>query len=87
MRVIWKAQLDSTKMLVQMPIDAVVRTVMVQDGVPTIWFEGSEDKIKRARRVRIIGTGIEIEDDAGDYVGSYQLGWFVGHVYADGPVA
>ena len=32
-------------------------------------------------------TGIEIEDDAGDYVGSYQLGWFVGHVYADGPVA
>jgi hypothetical protein len=55
----------------------------MQYGVPCIWVVCDPAADDTARTVRIIGTGWEIADPPGEYVGTYQLdgGSLVWHVF------
>ena len=80
---VWKYSLNSkASQLIHMPQGAQVLTVQMQDGSPTIWAlvdpaAGLEEHI-----IEIHGTGHPIvSEEMGRYVGTFQDGWYVGHVF------
>jgi len=86
MRAIWKFPLEVVgAQVVRMPLIAVVLCVQMQSGVPCLWAICDTTSNEKASRVfRIFGTGHEIGDYAADkYVGTFQTGGFVFHVFED----
>jgi hypothetical protein len=69
---------------VNMPRDARLLTVGVQDGGPVLWAEVLDEGEYTGRRVAIVTTGRGLPAD-GTYVGTFTLEdgprRFVGHVY------
>ena len=66
-----------------LPRDAHVLCVLLQDGQPQLYAEvdGVSKSELIPRRFWLAGTGRDLPDDLGRYIGSYQVGWFVGHLY------
>lgn len=61
--------------------DAQFLAVQMQDNVPCIWAVIDTSKPIRSFNVLIAGTGNSLPIDLGGYIGTYQNGWFVGHVF------
>ena len=79
MSTIYKYQLETTdNQIIYMPKNADILTVQVQNinmkQVPCLWAMVNTDNISKGYKIRIIGTGHEIEEDfEGKYIGTYQL--------------
>lgn len=81
MRTIWKWTLD--KPVIRMPQGSEVLCVQMQGGKPQVWALCSPDATPVERRFNIVGTGIKLEDDLGDYVGTFQIHDLVFHVFVE----
>ncbi len=66
---------------IHMPEGAKALTVQLQDGLPVIWAEVETDRPKVPRRFLLVGTGHAMTDEPTAYVGTFQDGGFVGHIF------
>lgn len=67
----------------EMPLNAIIRSVQMQERIPTLWAEVDEDAEKELRSFRIFGTG-HLLDDKTEYCGTIQDGAYVWHIYRGG---
>ena len=74
---IWKHNIQPGPQTIQMPQGAELLHVATQGRLPTLWIKVDPDAPLVARSICVCCTGEDIE---GEYVGTYQLDWFVGHV-------
>ena len=83
MKSIWKYELVNTDVQsVDMPLGAEILTVQMQNGKPHIWCLVNEKEEKAFRKIRIICTGESIKSHfTGKYIGSYQDGVYVFHLF------
>lgn len=67
----------------QVPRGAIPLAAQIQDGVVQAWCIVDSDERVMDRRVVVIPTGGALFDSASkdNYVGTFQAGWFVGHVF------
>jgi len=63
MKTIWKYTLSPDDSEFEMPKDAVVLSVQVQNNEPQLWVLVDPDAEKEKRTFRIYGTGHIIQDD------------------------
>lgn len=68
---------------VGMPAGARILDVQMQGFRPYLWALVDEDAIgtPTARAIAVYGTGAPIDGDPGHYVGTFQDGVFVWHVF------
>ncbi len=90
MKTIHKFPLDSkaTKVFpiphdfeINVPAGAEFLSIQLQDGVATIWAKVNTDHPLLPWRVFIFGTGMEMPDDPGKFLGTIQHGHLVWHYY------
>jgi len=84
MKSVWKFPLEITDVnVVIMPKGAKVLTVQMQNGTPTIWALVDIGVESVERRFKLHGTGHNFNDygDYATYVGTFQDGPFVGHLF------
>lgn len=84
MKSIWKFRLQvADEQIIEMPSNAVVLTVQIQQGAPCLWAMVDRDAPKAVRKFITHGTGHDVSEAAGQYIGSYQLhnGGLVFHVF------
>ncbi len=68
----------------EMPRGASVLTVAIQDDKPTLWALVDPVQPMEKRQFLLAGTGKhEIPAQGFLYVGTFQMGWFVGHVFQE----
>lgn len=79
-RTVYKYRLPGD-MDISMPKNARVLCVQVQDGIPTLWALVDPNAEPVVRRFRVAVTGGLLEPEGMLYVGTYQIDWFVGHVF------
>jgi len=82
MKTIWKYALDF-QTIVDIPKGAKVLTVQEQRGDPQLWAIVDPDAETEKRTFIIYGTGHNMPDDPGEYVGTFQQlgGNLVFHVF------
>lgn len=82
MRTIWKYTLSISDgpQYLYLP-DGKLLCAQVQDGLVQLWFELDPSTEYVSRTFQVYGTGHQMPDDPGDYVGTVQTGPFVWHVY------
>jgi len=84
MKTIYKYQLFAGHDVMEMPKGAQVLTVQAQNDKPHIWalVDPYESSVE-ARRFGVYGTGHDMPDDLGPYIGTFQLegGSLVFHVF------
>jgi hypothetical protein len=84
MKSIYKYPLDPGDSFIWMPEGAQILCVQTQRESPQIWalVDPNETKME-ARQIRTYGTGHDVPDDPGKYIGSFQLasGSYVFHVF------
>jgi len=80
---VFKYQLDPTQMEIEMPVGARLLCIQTQKGIPCLWAQVNESNQMTKRYFKTYGTGHDLPDFPGDYVGTYQLfgGDLVFHVY------
>ena len=70
-----------------LPKDAEVLTVQVQQGKPMMWVLQNTNKSIMTRSFTVCGTGHEVEllPPSYKYIGTFQLkdGYFVGHLFEE----
>lgn len=85
MRTIHKFTLEEVdRQEIQMPVDAKVLCLQVQDGIPRIWARVNTDiDVKEFRTFLTFGTGHPMPIKDMDYIGTYQVasGRLVFHVF------
>jgi hypothetical protein len=83
MKTVWKYQLEvKDRQSIAIPSDYKFLSVQTQDDIPCVWV--LVDPASHLLTVDIIthGTGHPCPDLEGtEYIGTYQLGSFVGHVW------
>ena len=82
---IWKYPLPQKEQFaLRMPKRANLLTVQLQDGVPTLWamVDPSEDYTERD--FVIVGTGHCIDVPRREYIGTWQMGSYVWHLFDAG---
>ena len=60
---------------------AYALSVGLQDGLPMMWLEVNSNTAPQPHDFFLAGTGKPVPDMPRRFVGTYQMGWFVGHVY------
>jgi len=80
-RTVYKYPIYGAGADIQMPRGARVLCVQIQDDVPTIWALVDPNAELEGRHFRLMVTGGAFDADGLTYVGTYQQGWFVGHVF------
>lgn len=65
----------------EMPRGSQGLTVQVQRGIPTLWALVDPNAPKTTHEFRIVGTGRMFDPSGMRYVGTFQDGNFVWHVY------
>lgn len=81
MKSIWKFPVQiEDEFMVEMPRDTQILTVQMQGYDPFMWgiIDTMAEKIER--RFRIFGTGRPFES-SGEYIGTFQDGDFVWHLF------
>lgn len=84
MKTIWKFPLIiAPRQRVIMPKHPTILAVQVQLDVPCVWAAVSSNHVEVPYHFTIVGTGNEIPEDAGTYIGTFQThgGSFVWHLY------
>jgi hypothetical protein len=86
MKTIFKYTLSPDSYL-QVPRGSIPLFVANQKEVAHIWFIVDPSEIKEMRRIHIYGTGQEIPDDPGIYLGSFLMsgGSLVFHAFEEMP--
>ena len=84
MQTIWKYPLD-IRTEIMIPTGAKILCVHVQNDRPCLWAQVDPKAVKEKRTFKIYGTGHEMFDACGTYVGTFMTdgGAFVWHVYED----
>lgn len=75
-KIIFKYPIDITDaQIIEMPADAEVLTVQLQNEIPCIWAKVDPANVMTTYRVRVIGTGHIIYDDEtlGTYIGTFLI--------------
>lgn len=84
-KAVWKFPLNTdrgTALDIKMPRNAKPLCVQMQKGVATIWCEIEVGEEFVTRSFEVVGTGWEFSADAAlEYVGTWQDGPFVWHLY------
>lgn len=80
---IWKYKLDGVISKIEMPLDAKVLTIQTQNEVPHIWVLVNPENEVETRSFRIVGTGHPFDDTDKKYIGTFQDGPFVWHLFED----
>lgn len=85
-KTIWKFQLEETSVQhIQMPVGHEILSLQMQNGVPCIWALVQPDRPKLPICIEIYGTGHdilpELPSEKRTFVGTYQTGAFVFHVF------
>lgn len=84
METVYKYKLKcSGEQWIEMPITAKVLTVQMQNGEPCLWAKVRPDEPQALRRFVTHGTGHQIPETTGKYIGTYQLnnGELIFHVF------
>ena len=85
MKTVWKytLTLDEDLNFLEMPKDAEILTVQIQHGFPTLWVLVDPSAPFEIRVVRVAGTGHELPDNIGKYIGTFQIyeGSMIVHVF------
>ena len=64
-----------------MPSDAQILTMQIQAGIPVVWALVNTESPTKKVRFLTWGTGWDMDDDSGEYVGTFQESGFVWHVF------
>ena len=79
---IWKWQLAmAAQQDLGLPLGAQFLTLQLQDDNPTLWFLCETDAPLQLRRFAIHGTGQDVPDTFRQYLGTFQTGALVWHVF------
>ena len=85
MKVIFKHPLeDKKKQVVTMTCDVKILCVQVQNNIPCLWAEQGAMSAPKDWTIETIHTGYRFPTIQGverEYIGTYQLSDYVGHVY------
>jgi hypothetical protein len=81
MNTIYKYQITDRIVHHNIPLDSEFLCVQAQNGVGCMWFGVDDDLPKTSRAFAIVGTGQSIDFNNGEYLGTYQLGQYVLHVF------
>lgn len=67
---------------IEMPAGSVILSMQVQKGTPCIWALVNPNLDETEKRIfEICVTGFDFIDPRAIYIGTYQIGDFVGHVF------
>ena len=81
MRSIWKYPLKVTSAQdIEMPDGARILSVQMQGEQPCLWAEVDPNQVRERRKFFVAATGGPAPERA-QYLGTFQNGAFVGHVY------
>lgn len=83
MKTIWKYPIKPITVL-QIPPDAKILCVQMQGSIPCIWaLLDPHSSLTTRRCFRTVGTGHDVPDDPGEYIGTFQAfgGDLVFHVF------
>ena len=90
-KVIWKYPIPLVERFnLEMPRDAQILTVQIQNDQPTLWVMADLDRAEDSKRVPeardirmfgIAGTGRPFEDEGWAYVATWQYGGYVWHLF------
>lgn len=81
-RTIWKYSLAVTdEQTLRVPAVRDVLCVQMQGPVPCLWAVVDPNADPKPLKIYTYGTGNPLPDDPGRYVGTYQMGVFVWHVF------
>ncbi len=85
MKTIWKYSMDQPDCTFDMPWNAKVLCVQVQNEIPQLWVLIDPSEYKIPTRFKTYGTGHDIPDNAGIYIGTFQMfrGRLVFHVFQE----
>jgi hypothetical protein len=83
---IWKFAINANRFAVEMPKNAEILTVQVQNETPCIWALVNPESPKELRHFEFYGTGHDIHCDMGierKYINTFQLdgGALVFHLF------
>lgn len=82
---IWKFSVPiQDRFAIDMPVNARVLSVQVQHGQPQMWVLGDPYAPKESRSFIMYGTGHDMPNDPGEFVGTFQVhgGNLVFHLFA-----
>lgn len=80
-RVVWKYPLAADRTNLDMPLGADILTVQVQNQTPTLWALVEPDNVRETRAFQIVPTGGFVPLTMKRYVGTWQSGPFVWHLF------
>jgi hypothetical protein len=82
MEVVYKYQLDPAIKSIEMPQCSQLLAVQVQNEVPQLWALVNKSLPMVRRRIQILGTGWDIAPAIPRvYIGTFQIGFTVWHVF------
>ena len=80
---IWKYKVEN---IIEMPKGAEILSVQIQNGQmfnACIWVKVNPENELEKRKFVVIGTGHSFDDTNMKYIGTYQDGPFVWHLFED----
>jgi len=84
MKTIYKFDVEP-EFSINLPLDAVVLTVQMQNGSPKMWVYLDTEEPDVSRTFHVFGTGHDMGDYNGRYIGTFQTEGLVFHVFEDLP--
>lgn len=73
MKTIWKTELTAGSGTTSLPKGAEPMSVAVQGGTPMMWWKVDPDAPVEERRIHIAGTGRDLPDNLGDFIGTFLV--------------
>ena len=84
MRTIWKYSItDRPYQKIEMPLNAEILCVQLQDNIPTLWALVETENPKKPFNILTYYTGSYFIEKKAKYVGTYQLAGLLHHVFVD----
>lgn len=71
----------TSRQTVEMPENAKILCVQMQDETPTLWAAVIPAAIRERRTIEIFGTGHPIDEAEREYIGTVQDESYVWHVF------
>ncbi len=79
---IWKYQIIGSDCEIEIPNGSKILSLQAQVGIPCIWVLVDPDASLITRRFITYVTGSFADVlPTEKYIGTYQVGWFVGHIF------
>ena len=84
MKTIWKYPIaDRPYQKIEMPSNAKILCVQLQDNIPTLWALVETENSKKPFNILTYYTGDYWINEEGKYIGTYQLAGLVHHVFVN----